>query len=175
MTGCEAIRPLLHARLDGELAREQAEAVEAHLAACAACRTVAVGLEAVQIGLRGLPEVPLPAAALEEILDRTVRVGRRRGIGVLAAPWPAWAGAAAVAVLALVLLRMPLHAPSPGPPTSAEVSRARSEARVAVSLASRALRRAERAATRRVLAGEVAPALRRLPIRFTPRSEPRKS
>jgi anti-sigma factor RsiW len=175
VSACEAIRLLLHARLDGELPAERVATVEAHLAACAACRAVASGLEAVRSGLRELPEHPLSAAVFEEVLDRTVRARRPRGFRRLAVPWPAWVGAAAVLAFAVVLLQIPVFPPSPGPPSPAEVSRARSEARIAVSLASRALHRAERAAADRVLAGEVAPVLRRLPILWATKPEPRKS
>jgi anti-sigma factor RsiW len=175
VSGCDVFRPLLDERLDGDLAADRAAALEAHLAECADCRAVAEGLAAVRAGLRALPEHPLPSVALEEVLDRTVRAGRPKVLPRFAALWPAWAGAAVVVVLALLLARLP-HEPSTlAQPSPAEVARARSEARLVLSVASNALHRAERAARDRVVAGEVAPALRRLPIRWTARPEPRKS
>lgn len=175
MSGCDAFRRLLDERLDGALAQDDASALEAHLAACADCRVVAAGLAAVREGLQSLPEHPLPPIAFEEVLDRTVRAGRRRPPARFAALWPAWAGAAAVVVLALLLARLPQGPSTLAQPSPAEVARARSEARLVLSLASDALHRAERAARDRVVTGEVAPALRRVPVRWVPTPQPRKS
>jgi predicted anti-sigma-YlaC factor YlaD len=169
---CEDIRELLHRRLDGELAADLATDLDGHLADCADCRAAAAGLAAVAAGLAALPEHPFPETAFEAVLDRTRRSRRSRFRSGLAASWPAWAGAAAVLVLALLMLR---PAPAPGTPTSLEVARASREARMVLTLASRAVRRAEQVAGRRVLAGEVAPALRRLPIRWASGPGPRKS
>ncbi len=175
MSGCDDIRPLVHERLDSEISGDRAAALEAHLGACGECRAIAEGLAAVRAGLRALPEHRLPADALEAVLDRTVRAGRMQVLPRLAALWPAWAGAAVVVVLASLLLRWPLTPKAPVGPSPAEVARGRDEVRRVLFLASRALHRAERAASERVLSGEVAPALRRLPIRWAPRPEPRKS
>ncbi len=173
MSPCDGFRARLHQRLDGELAADAAGALDAHLAECPDCRSLAEGLAAVRSGLLALPEHPLPEASLEAILDRTAR-GRRPRIR-LAASWPAWAGAAAVAALMLLLLRAPLPPSSPAGTSPGELARAESEARLVLALASGALHRAERAAGDRVLAGEVAPALRKVPIRWAVRPEPRKS
>ncbi len=172
MSGCDSFRPLLHDRLDGELSAGAAEALDAHLATCPDCRSLAAGLSAVRSGLLALPEHPLPPDSLEEILERTVRGPRDRVR--LAARWPAWAAAAAVAALVLILLRGPLP---PGPaaePSPDDLARAAGEARAVLCLASGAIHRAERAAAERVLVGEVAPALRRIPIRWAVRPGPRK-
>jgi anti-sigma factor RsiW len=175
VSGCDVCRELLHERLDGELPADRAMPLDAHLAACAECRAAAEGLAAVREGLRALPEHPLPARTLEAILDRTVRARRPRVLPRFTGAWPAWAGAAAVVALALLLLRVPLAPSSSELPSTADVARARSEARKVLSLASGALHRAEKAASDQVLAGKVAPALRRLPIRWAPRPESRKS
>ena len=174
MSACAAFRPLLDERLDGELSAERAAALEVHLAACGECRAVAEGLAAVRTTLRALPEHPLPPEALEAVLDRTVRRSRFRGLPRFSAAWPAWAGAAAVVILALLLLGGPLAPTQTGRPSADEVARGRDDARRVLSLASRALHRAERAACDTVVAGEVAPALRRVPIRWAPRPEPRR-
>ncbi len=173
MSDCGTFRPLLHERLDGELGAGAALALDAHLAACPDCRSAAEGLAAVRSGLLALPEHPLPEEAIDEILDRTVRDRRPRAR--FAAYWPAWAGAAALAALALLLLRLPLSPSVPAETSPGDVAKAASEARLVLSLASGALHRAERAAGNRILAGEIAPALRRVPIRWAVRPEPRKS
>jgi predicted anti-sigma-YlaC factor YlaD len=173
VSACETFRPLLHERLDGELGPDAALSLDAHLAACPDCRSAAEGLAVVRSGLLALPEHPLPAEAIEEILDRTVR-DRRLGTR-FAAYWPAWAGAAALAALALLLLRFPLSPSVPAEIPPGDVAKAASEARLVLSLAAGALHRAERAAGNRILAGEIAPALRRVPIRWAVRPEPRKS
>jgi hypothetical protein len=51
-------------------------------------------------------------------------------------------------------------------PTEAELAQAAEEARMVFTLTAQALRKAERTATRDVLAGEVSGALRRVPIRW---------
>ena len=59
MLSCSHTQDLLSARIDGELAGEEARRVDAHLASCAECRALADGLTAVDRFLTSEP--PLPA------------------------------------------------------------------------------------------------------------------
>lgn len=83
----------LSAYLDGALAAAAGERVEAHLAACAACREKLAELRAVRSALRALPRMPAPRAfTLGEADLRPAP----RGVGALG-PAPALLSAVAVA------------------------------------------------------------------------------
>ena len=167
--GCARAVADVHRRLDGEtLDRASAERLDRHLAQCSACRERARELEELQRMLQALPAIPLRGEALERVWDRTVRAPRARG-------WFDWRGAAAAAVLTALLggLWYTVRPPSParGPATdevlsAAELARGAAEARYALSLASAALRRSERAAIGEVLGQRVAPALSKVPIEW---------
>jgi len=164
VNGCEAWLDAQQERLDGPLDAARSQALDAHLAACAGCRERERGLRELRDALRALPVPPLPAAALREVLSRTVeaprtaRPGARRG-------WSWRLAAAAVIFLAAAvplsvrLLNRPAH-------SAAEVARAREDVRLALGIASRALRRSEHIARDEVLVGRVSPAVRRVPIRW---------
>lgn len=166
---CRTARDLAQRRLDGELDPAAESALDSHLAICPSCREFVAGLETVREGLRALPEHPLPGVSLEDILDRTVRRERERP---RAAVWAAWATAAAAAtiVLSLILIR-------PGPPAAPagdELARARRDAGIALSLTAGAMREAERTACDRVITERVAPALHRIPVRWSAFAASRK-
>ncbi len=166
---CARARRVAHSLLDGDAGPGALADLEAHLAVCPSCRELVADLEIVRAGLRELREHPLPCGALEEVLDRTVRAseGRRR-----AARWAAWATAAAAATILLALTWI-----RPGPPAApvgGDLARARREAGIALSLAAGAIRETERAASDRVLAARVAPALRRVPVRWSALAASRK-
>ena len=167
MTGCDDSRELLHSRLDGELPGERAADLDAHLAACASCRELADDLAAVAAGLQALPEHPLPPGVLREILDRTVR--RRPTIRFPGISLPFWRGWAAGAVAAAVLIAMVFYPrySATRSPSPEDLARAQGEVRMVLSLTARAMQRAEIAASDRVLAAQVAPALHRVPIAWS--------
>jgi anti-sigma factor RsiW len=97
----------LSALLDGELSAEEAPAVRAHLAACAACATELGALRAVRSSLRSLPPEEPPFGFVER-LARPHHVGGRRRrwrVGV------ATLSATAAASLAVLLVSAPANAP----------------------------------------------------------------
>jgi anti-sigma factor RsiW len=65
---CSEIRPLLSARLDGELDAARAEPVSAHLASCPACRAYLADLAELSDRLRAGRQVELPAGLGERIV-----------------------------------------------------------------------------------------------------------
>jgi len=58
---CEDVRERLSAFLEGDLAREEMETVEGHLAACEACRADVAGVEQVMSLLHGLDDESAPS------------------------------------------------------------------------------------------------------------------
>jgi predicted anti-sigma-YlaC factor YlaD len=167
MSGCNDYRDLIHARLDGELPGGRAADLDAHLDACASCRELADDLAAVASGLRALPEHPLPPAVLQEVFDRTVR--RRRVIlfpRLTQLPWKGWAAGTLAAAVLIALVFYPRYSATRGP-SPEDLARAQGEVRMVLSLTARAMQRAEIAASDRVLAAQVAPALHRVPIAWS--------
>lgn len=165
---CEVARRAIHRRLDGEpLAEADARDLAAHLQRCGACGEFDSDLRAIQSGLREIPLAALPDAALQSVLDRTLssRHAQTLRFGL---DWRL--AAAAVVTVAVIGLWQSLYPPAPRP-SDVELERAAVETRAVLRLTARALRRAERTATRDVLAGEVSPALRRVPINW-PSAEP---
>jgi anti-sigma factor RsiW len=164
---CEVARRSIHRRLDGESlgAGEQRE-LDRHLESCADCRESDEDLRAVQDGLRAIPLQTMPDEALQQVLDRTVRAERKRRLHRWGLDWRmAAAAVVTVGVIGIWFAFYP-HVPQSAEPTEAELAQAAEDARMVFSLTARALRKAERTATREVLAGEVSGALRRVPIRW---------
>jgi anti-sigma factor RsiW len=159
--------------MDGPLDPAREADLSAHLARCAACREHEAGLLLVRRALRALPEAPLPDEDLAQVWARTVdgppvRLERP-------ARWAALTAAALVAGLAIVLIQVGTGPVEP-PPSQAEIAQAAQDARLALGLAARAMQRSEHAAVNQVLAGEVQPALSRIPIRWSEEgSETRRS
>lgn len=176
MTTCAGLRGAIQERLDGPIDPALERELAMHLAACAECREYHDGLVALRARLRALAMPPLPDDALESVWARTLRAARpprRRA----AAWWLDWRYAAAVAALLLlvivpVLLRRPSAPAAPPEVTSAEVARAARDLGRVLALTEDAFRRTESVARDRVLAGEVSPAIRRIPVIGT---EPRSS
>lgn len=167
---CEVFRDAIQDRLDGPIDAESAAALEDHLRRCGDCREAASGLGAVRSALRGMPSPPMPEEVRRAILARTVeaavpdRAGRRAGGRF----WSAVAAAAVLLAIVAGVLWSDLRR-DPGP-SIAETERAEREARYVLSIASAALRRGERAAIHQVLGNEVAPAVRRIPLRWSDES-----
>lgn len=169
MNRCESLREWMHERLDGPIPAERAEELERHLRACAGCREIDDGWRRVQAELRALPEVPLPDALLAAVWARTTQKPARPEVPARAAR--AWWFAAAAAVLTIALLLW-LARPDRSLPSAAEYARAERDARLALGVAARAMHVTERTAVNRVLAKEVSPVLRRIPVRWPVSTEP---
>ncbi|QZA32207.1 zf-HC2 domain-containing protein [Hydrogenibacillus sp. N12] len=80
MALCRDVEPLLVAGLDGTLTPAEAEIVTTHLVVCTECRRTKAALEALHEPLRDLPEVPMPASAVDRIWPRILedRAARKR-------------------------------------------------------------------------------------------------
>lgn len=141
---CAAILPLLEPWVDGELAPVEAERVCAHLALCPSCAAESRLAEAIQAGLRALPQLDAPPAVLERVRqaagEGSVRTFRRQIRSRPSRRFAALAAALAVALLGVLLL-FELRRATPQP-TAREVARATEEARYALAYVGRVSRRA---------------------------------
>jgi hypothetical protein len=157
---CAAAREAIHDLLDAEIVdARRTERLQAHLAACEACRELGSDLRSIQGTLRALPSLRLPDAVLEGVW-KEADSARRPGAG---SRWTWLAAAAAVVLLAVVGVRR-LDPAGKDEPDAEELLRASRQARMVLRLASEALQRAKDVAVDDVLGDEVSPALRRLPI-----------
>ena len=95
----------------GELDAAQLQEVEAHLAACAACRTELEDLQRT-LAVIPRPQFTLSAAQRSAFTDRVMARRRRRPLLATGA----WSGALGVAALAIYLLI--LHPGAPAPPVT---------------------------------------------------------
>jgi len=161
---CSRAQELIHRVLDGELMDASLHVeLDVHLAGCASCRDVRDELTAIQRELQALRTEPLPDAALRQVWAETTDAepSRRRFAG-----WGLdWRAAAAAAVLAVALFGLG-RSFQPERPDPQELAKAEAEARVVLELASSALSKTEHVAVEGVLAGEISPALRRMPVRL---------
>ena len=160
---CEEARERIHRVLDGDLmAAEARQVLDAHLAECPGCRQADVELRSIQEALRSIQAVPLPDAVLAEVREQTVR-GRAARFRLLD-----WRAAAAAVVLALAIYgSWSTFGPTVEPvPSEQEVAQATEDLRMVLGLTGRALRDAKQTAFNDVLADEVSPALKRIPIRL---------
>jgi len=162
---CAAAREELHHAFDGD---GPGAGAPDHLDGCSACRDWASDLAELRRAMSALPQPAFPDEALQEVWSRTVdRPGRPLGR-------PAWAWAVAAALLLAAVglglwgflapesaQEQPTVAASTAEPTEEEIRKAAEEVRMVLALTSRAVRRSERVAMRRILAGQVAPALDR--------------
>jgi anti-sigma factor RsiW len=157
---CEQAVERIHQILDGDLmdASDRQE-MEEHLASCDGCRKAEAELRTIQQSLRALPADSLPDDVLDAVWTSTTKSHGRRLYQ--------WGLAAAAAVLVVSLLGLWQFGP-PGAvePTQAELDRATEEARMVFGLTAQALRKTERAAFKSILAEEVSPALRSVPIKW---------
>jgi hypothetical protein len=116
-------------------------------------------MEEIHDGLASLPELEFPEEALEQVWDRTIRKpvsGNRMN-----RYW--FAAAAAVLLAALAWSLFGGWEPEPRY-SSAEVARATVEAKAALGMVGHALQRSEQATVRKVLGGQVTPALEKITI-----------
>lgn len=159
---CASARELVHRALDGEaLPAAERAALGRHLLTCADCRELRDDLERLRLGLQELPMPGLPREARAAVLAATVGSRGRRGRVA------DWLPLAAAAALVVVMIGLASIADRVRPPhDEAEVRAAERQARMVLEVTAAALRRSERAAFDTVLAGEVSPALERVPIRW---------
>jgi len=115
---CADAAERITALVDGELPPGEREALERHLAGCAACREARAAEEAVAARVRALGRPPLPDGFRESVLDRIraepaaaprAPAGRLLPMG----PWLAAGAAAAAAALAMVYFGSPDRAGGP--------------------------------------------------------------
>ena len=112
---CRDATRLFTARLDGRAGADDARALDAHLAGCAACRRALAGWEAAAAALRASGPTPVPPFLAERAFAAATRAGRRAPVaGFLpAARRVALAGAvAAAAVWVAALASGGGHAPA---------------------------------------------------------------
>lgn len=161
---CRDARHTVQRQLDGDLMDAVVrQALERHLDDCPTCLEYRRDLEEVQETLRAVPALAMPDEALDEVFQRTSRAPDR--LGSRFERWGLeWRAAAAALVLGIGIWGL---WPQGGAGFSdEELQQAALEARLALKLTARTLNGAEETAVRAVLAGEVSPALDRLPIRF---------
>lgn len=168
MSPCASHRDALHRLLDGEIDGSERALLEAHLEACPGCRAFAADLRSLRESLAALPPEPFPPEALDAVWARTVGARRGRPRSSPARWVIAAAAAVAIAILVPAILRRVEEGPYSEAFTAVEIDRAEQDAKLALALAAHAIRRGESAARDRVLAGHVAPAIRKLPFRRTP-------
>ena len=164
---CAAVLPLLESYLYSELSPTENEGVREHLARCPACAAERRLAEAIQLGLRALPELDAPPEVLLRV-RATAASEAAATAGTAAAtaagtvlPFerpapkprrspggrPLFATLAAAVVLALLgaFLLLQLRSPRPSQPgvaSQADIARATAEARYAFACIGRASRRA---------------------------------
>ena len=156
---CEEIRRHVHEAHDDDRTGELPEPVRAHIAACGACREFEVDLKSLTTALRAMPRAPLPADALDAVWRETIHA-RPEASWTRMGFWRLAAAAAFVTVLsATTLYFMLAPAPSPGP-SPVELARASAQAEMVFGYTARALAATRDAATDRVLASKVSPAVR---------------
>ncbi len=109
---CIEIRRILKAWIDGEVEETTAERVEAHLAACEACRAVAADFRSFGRLLREAPEAEVARVDAGEIHGRAV-CAEREEEGVIRLLQRAAAVAAAVLVLSALFWLMPSAGETP--------------------------------------------------------------
>jgi len=108
---CMAVREEFSAYLDGELAAEEREGFETHLAGCAECLRELDTLKRVDVAYRGLPAVAAPDGFEADVRD-AVRTGglgsepTRRPVPRWMGPLVAMASAAAVLIIGVVVLEV---------------------------------------------------------------------
>lgn len=107
---CDRYYELLSARVDRELTRDEAEAVELHLVGCAQCRIVWEQMEEARETFAHLEEVPAPEGFAQGVLDRIRAEEKPKVIPLFKRPQVrALAGLAACLVLVAGLYGVSQH------------------------------------------------------------------
>ena len=164
---CEETRRHIHEALDDERTGSLPELVRAHIAACTACRDLEGDLRSVTEALRSLPHAPLPADALDTVWRETIRA--RRDASTTIPGFRRLAAAVFVTAVSATTLYF-VFAPTPSPgPSRLELARASAQAEMVFGYTARALAATRDAATERVLASKVSPAVRGVAASHPPR------
>lgn len=103
MSGCEDIRELLSARIDGELSDAESRKLDEHLDACPACRQELAEMERIWRSLDVLSEVKVPAGLADRTLARVLSPERHPAATSRRFRW-AYPVATAAAILAVLLV-----------------------------------------------------------------------
>ena len=113
MESCERFLPLLSARLDGELSREEERELREHLEQCPACRALWEELSAVHDAFPALEQLSAPPGFAQGVMDRIrAREERPKVIPLFRRPaLRAAAGLAACVVLCLGIYQTGLLSP----------------------------------------------------------------
>lgn len=155
---CDEIRRQIHEAYD-DFAGSLPEAVSSHLAGCGHCRDLADDLDALSHALRALPQTPLPVEALAAVWRATVDA--RPGVPTMAVGfWRFAAAAVFVTALSATTLYFVFAPMRPSEPSGVELARASAQADMVFGYTARALAATRSAATDRVLAEKVSPAVR---------------
>ena len=114
MESCERFLPLLSARLDGELSREEERELREHLEQCPACRALWEELSAVHDAFPALEQLSAPPGFAQGVMDRIrAREERPKVIPLFRRPaLRAAAGLAACVVLCLGIYQTGLLSPA---------------------------------------------------------------
>lgn len=170
MNGCVEIRRTIQESMDGPVALERQADAAAHVRSCSQCREYREGLEIVRNALAALPSIPFPEDGLERVWEKTIRaaVPRSQKRARRSLPWLA----AAAAILVTVLFLPALFRPLTRSYSQADLTTAERQARSALALAGDALRKSRHAAVSDVLEGEVSPAMKKIPIRWSSTKSP---
>jgi predicted anti-sigma-YlaC factor YlaD len=165
---CEAAREAVHVLLDGDLLEAgRRQALDEHLAGCPACREFEAESRWLQGALRSLAVPAMPDTALEQVWNATTREASPAKVIRPARGRFEWRALAAAAALAFVLYgAWDLGRVRPSTPSPEEVARATEQMRMVLGVTANALHEARTVAVDEVLAGEVSPAIRKIPIRF---------
>lgn len=112
---CRKCRSQLSAYLDGELTAQETEKVNAHLAACGACREELALLQRTICLVKELPPVPAPPALAEQVQVKLQSTDTEPAAAKQVSKWRVLWPAAAVLVtgLALWIFYPPRHRPEP--------------------------------------------------------------
>jgi predicted anti-sigma-YlaC factor YlaD len=166
---CAEIREHLHEAQDGPAGGPLQDAIRDHLVECASCREFADDLNALSRGLRALPRAPLPEETLDTVWRLTIDAGATTATGVRGIWRLAAAAVFVTAASATTLYFLWPPAPPRPTPSAVELARAEAQAELVFGYTARALAATRTAATDRVLASKVSPALRQATAQRAPR------
>ena len=166
---CTEIRERLHGVEDNHAGGPLPEDIREHLVECASCREFADDLNALSLALRELPRAPLPDETLDAVWRRTINAGATGATGFRGLWRLAAAAVLMTAVSATTIYFVWGPAPALQPPSAVELARAKAQAEMVFGYTARALVATRSAATDRVLASKVSPALRQATVSHAPR------
>jgi predicted anti-sigma-YlaC factor YlaD len=156
---CDDVRRLIHEAHDDDGRGALPELACQHLASCGDCRDFEDDLLSLSRALRTLPHAPLPPDALDAVWRETIRA-RPGSLSTIAGAWRLAAAAVFVTALSATTLYFVFAPVRPPQPSVVELARASAQAEMVFGYTARALAATRVAATDRVLASKVSPAVR---------------